>query len=381
MMMAAQVEVKKGPFAADQVGSFLRPKALKDARKQYKEGVISGEQLTQVENQEIEKLVAKQKEVGLTAITDGEFRRSWWHLDFLENLVGVEGYEADTGYHFTGKTSRSHQVRVTGKIDFSDAHPFLAGFDYLNKLAGDSGDFIAKQTIPSPGMLGRYNYFDSSCYDDEAAYFHDLGQAYKKAIRAFYDHGCRYLQLDDTNWAYLCSQEKREEIKKDGRDPDHLARLCAQAINAALEDKPEDLTVTMHICRGNFASSWIFSGGYEPVAEILFGTVNVDGFFLEYDSERAGDFHPLRFVKRPDLKIVLGLITSKFPELEAKEAIKARIEEATQYVPLNQLALSPQCGFASTEEGNVLTDEDQWKKLSLVVSIAEDVWGYASVKG
>jgi 5-methyltetrahydropteroyltriglutamate--homocysteine methyltransferase len=380
-MMTAQIKVKKGPFAADQVGSFLRPQALKDARKQYKVGVISGEQLTQVENQEIEKLVAKQKEVGLTAITDGEFRRSWWHLDFLENLVGVEGYEADTGYHFTGKTSRSHQVRVTGKIDFSDAHPFLAGFDYLNELVCDSGDFIAKQTIPSPGMLGRYNYFDSSCYDDEAAYFHDLGQAYKKAIRAFYDHGCRYLQLDDTNWAYLCSQEKREEIKKDGRDPDHLARLCAQAINAALEDKPEDLTVTMHICRGNFASSWIFSGGYEPVAEILFGTVNVDGFFLEYDSERAGDFHPLRFVKRPDLKIVLGLITSKFPELEAKEAIKARIEEATQYVPLNQLALSPQCGFASTEEGNVLTDEDQWKKLGLVVSIAEDVWDYAPVKG
>lgn len=376
-MTTLQVQSKKGPFAADQVGSLLRPQALKAARQQYKEGVISREQLRQIENEEIEKIVRKQKDVGLKAITDGEFRRSWWHLDFLENLVGVEGYEANAGYHFSGKTTSSHQVRVTGKIDFSDEHPFLADFDFLNKLVGDSGDFIAKQTIPSPGMLGRYNYLDGSCYDDEAAYFHDLGQAYKKAIRAFYNHGCRYLQLDDTNWAYLCSQEKREEIRKDGRDPDHLARLCAQAINAALEDKPEDLTVTMHICRGNFASSWIFSGGYEPVAEILFGSVNVDGFFLEYDSERAGDFHPLRFVKRPDLKIVLGLITSKFPELEAKAAIQERIEEATKYVSLNQLALSPQCGFASTEEGNILTEEDQWNKLGLVVSIAEDIWNDA----
>ncbi|MFT8871582.1 MAG: 5-methyltetrahydropteroyltriglutamate--homocysteine S-methyltransferase [Sporolactobacillus sp.] len=367
--------LKKGPFAADQVGSLLRPQAIKDARAQFKAGALTKEQLRAVEDEEIRKIVQRQKDIGLTAITDGEFRRGWWHLDFLEHLIGVEGYEGAGGYRFAGKTTSAHQVRVVGNIDFDDSHPFLRDFDFLQKAVG-VGPYVAKQTIPSPGMLGRYNYFDESCYSDEKAYFTDLGLAYRKAIRAFYEHGCRYLQLDDTNWAYLCSSEKREEVRKDGRDPDHLARECARAINLALEGKPDDLTVTMHICRGNFNSSWIFSGGYEPVADILFGTVKVDGFFLEYDSERAGDFQPLRYAEREDLKIVLGLITSKFPELENTGTIKARIREAARFVPLERLALSPQCGFASTEEGNILTETDQWNKLGWVVTLAQQVWDY-----
>jgi len=247
----------------------------------------------------------------------------------------------------------------------------LEDFKFLHQAAGDH---VAKFTIPSPSMLHFRGEVDRSVYPDEEEFFHDLAQTYKKAIQAFYDAGCRYLQLDDTSWAYLCSEEQKQQLRAKGLNPDYLIKKYLDTLNEAVTGRPDDLKITMHICRGNFRSTWISSGGYEPVAEQLFGHLNIDGFFLEYDNDRSGGFEPLRFVNRPDLSIVLGLVTSKFGELEDKAVIKKRIEEASQFVNLNQLALSPQCGFASTEEGNLLTEDQQWAKLRHVVEISKDVW-------
>lgn len=357
-------------FRADQVGSLLRSDIIKKARLQSAAGEISLDQLRKIEDQEIARIVAKQKEIGLQAVTDGEFRRAWWHFDFLENLVGVDGYWAGDGIQFQQKQTKSRAIKVTSKLDFGN-HPMLEDFKYLNQVAGDH---VAKFTIPSPSMLHFRGEVDSSVYGDEEEFFDDLARTYKKGLQAFYDAGCRYLQLDDTSWAYLCSEEQKEQLLAKGKNPEFLKKMYLQTLNKALEDRPEDLKVTMHICRGNFRSTWISSGGYEPVAEQLFGHLNIDGFFLEYDNDRSGGFEPLRFVNRPDLNIVLGLITSKYGELENKDVIKKRIEEASQYVDLNQLCLSPQCGFASTEEGNLLTEEQQWDKLQHVVEISNEVW-------
>jgi len=362
--------VSQSIFRADQVGSLLRSDAIKNARLQRVEGKISAEQLRQVEDTEIARIVEKQKEVGLEAVTDGEFRRAWWHFDFLENLVGVDGYWAGNGIQFQQKQTKSRAIKVTSKLDFGH-HPMLEDFKFLHQAAGDH---TAKFTIPSPSMLHFRGEVDRSVYPDEAEFFEDLAQTYKKGIQAFYDAGCRYLQLDDTAWAYLCSEEQKQQLRAKGLDPDYLIKMYLDTLNKAVADRPADLKITMHICRGNFRSTWISSGGYEPIAEQLFGHLNIDGFFLEYDNDRSGGFEPLRFVNRPDLSIVLGLVTSKFGELEDKDVIKKRIEEAAQYVDLNQLALSPQCGFASTEEGNLLTEEQQWAKLQHVVEISKDVW-------
>lgn len=363
---------KVAPFHADHVGSLLRPDVLKEARRRHQRGQLSRDLLTELENQEIRRVVARQQDLGLAAATDGEFRRAYWHFDFLEGLDGVEPFEAeDNGIHFQGQTLQSHSIRVMKRLDFG-RHPMLQHFAFLKENAGQ---VLPKMTIPSPSMLHFRGEIQEAAYSDLDNFFADLGRAYKKAIRAFYDLGCRYLQLDDTSWAYLCSTEQRAALEARGWDLDAVQRRYAAVINQALEDRPDDLTVTMHICRGNFRSAWIASGGYEPVAETLFGAVNVDGFFLEYDSERAGGFEPLRFAKRSDLKIVLGLITSKSGALEDADAIKRRIDEASRYVDGGRLALSPQCGFASTEEGNILTEEEQWDKLAHVVSIAHEVWG------
>lgn len=358
------------PYRADHVGSLLRTERIKQARLQKANGEITAEQLREVENEEITRIVEKQKEIGLKAVTDGEFRRAWWHFDFLENLVGVEGYDTETGIQFHQKQTKSHSIKVVDKLDFN-GHPMLEDFKFLNSIA--SGH-TAKMTIPSPSMLHFRGTIEKSAYEDLDEFFHDLAQTYKKAIQAFYDAGCRYLQLDDTSWAYLCSEEQKEQMRARGLNPDTLGQLYAKTINEAVANRPDDMRITMHICRGNFRSTWISSGGYEPVAEILFAGVNVDGYFLEYDSERAGGFEPLRFVNRSNLSIVLGLITSKFGELENKDEIKRRIDEASRFVDLNQLCLSPQCGFASTEEGNLLTEDEQWAKLRHVVEIAEEVW-------
>ena len=361
----------KTPFKAAHVGSFLRPERLKAARWQRANGEITAEELRQIENQEIKKLVARQKESGLQAVTDGEFRRSWWHFDFLAGLEGVELYEAEEGIQFNGVKTQARGIRVTDKIRFGD-HYMVEDFKFLKELAGD--DAIAKYTIPSPNMLFFRGNIDKEIYPDAESLFTDLVTAYQDAIKAFYDAGCRYLQLDDTSWSLFFSEKGQSIIRERGFEPEELAHLFADAINGAIADKPDDLTVTMHICRGNFKSTYSSEGGYEGAAEVIFGKLNVDGLFLEFDDERSGGFEPLRYVNRPDLSIVLGLVTSKFPELEDPEAIKSRIQSAAGYVPLEQLCLSPQCGFASTEEGNLLTEEEQWAKVRHFVQIAEDVW-------
>ena len=361
------------PFRADMVGSLLRPAALKEARARRAAGEIDAAALRTVEDEEIRKVVKRQEEVGLQSATDGEFRRAWWHFDFLEHLDGVEGYDADQGIQFKGVQTKSRSVKVTGKLGFSDSHPMLDHFRFLKETTG----LVPKMTIPSPSVLhfrGGRKGIARDVYPDLDQYFSDLAETYRTAVRAFYDAGCRYLQFDDTVWAYLCSEDQRRQVRERGEDPDVLPGIYAQMINHAIADRPSDMQITMHICRGNFRSTWISEGGYEPVAEILFGTVGIDGFFLEYDTERAGGFEPLRFVRKGDQQVVLGLVTSKTGTLEKPEDIKVRIDEATKYVALDQLCLSPQCGFASTEEGNVLAEEEQWAKLAMIVDIARDVW-------
>ena len=363
------------PFRADINGSFLRPQAIKTARQQLAEGKITQEQLRKVEDEEIAKLVAKEEEIGLQVVSDGEFRRSWWHFDFLEGLTGVEGYETETGIQFHGVQSRHRNVRVVAKIDFPDNHPFLDHFRYLKSITKNA---ISKMTIPSPSVLhfrGGSKLIDKSVYPNLDLFFEDLGKAYRKAIHAFYNIGCHYLQLDDTVWAYLCSEEQRRLCRERGDDPERLMVYYANTLNYALADKPKDLTVSMHICRGNYRSTWFSEGGYEYVSKILFETVKIDAFFLEYDSDRAGGFEPLKHIKSHGNQFaVLGLVTSKSGKLESADDIKARIAEASKYLPKEQLCLSTQCGFASTEEGNVLTEEEMWEKLRFIIKIAKEVW-------
>ena len=369
---------QKAPFRLDHVGSFLRPERLKEARAKFNDGEITAEELERVENEEIIALIEKEKELGLKSVTDGEFRRAFWHLDFLENLDGVELVEVDHfSVQFKDKDVKPKTLRIVGKVDFSENHPFVKHFKFLKEHAGDTP---VKLTIPSPSMLHlitqvrEKNYVPIERYkDNEALFFDDVVKAYRKALQCFYDLGCRNIQLDDTSWGEFCALDKREAYEARGFDLEKIARDYVDVLNRVIEWKPEDLVVNMHICRGNFRSTWFSSGGYEPVAKTLFGHCRVDGFFLEYDSDRAGDFTPLRYIK--DQKVVLGLITSKSGDLEDKGEVISRIKEASQYVPLEQLCLSPQCGFSSTEEGNILTIEAQWDKLKLIDEIVREVWG------
>jgi 5-methyltetrahydropteroyltriglutamate--homocysteine methyltransferase len=361
------------PFRADHVGSFLRPAPLKEAREKHEKGAIGDAALKEIEDREIEKVVRKQEEVGLHLATDGEFRRSWWHFDFFGMLDGVEIYELGHGIQFQGVQTKPKSIRVTGKIGFSD-HPMLEHFRFLKAHTR----VMPKMTIPSPSVMHfrlEPGAVAKSAYPDRDAIFDDLGAAYQKAVRAFYDAGCRYLQFDDTAWAYLCSQEELGKAKERGLDVDHLQETYTRTINRALAGKPADMTITTHVCRGNFRSTWISSGGYEPVAENLLGRCNYDGYFLEYDSARAGGFEPLRYLPKGDKIVVLGLVTSKSGALEKKDDVKRRIEEAAKFAPLEQFCLSTQCGFASTEEGNVLAEGEQWAKLRMIVGLAEEVWG------
>ena len=369
---------QKAPFRLDHVGSFLRPERLKEARAKFNDGEITAKELERVENEEIIALIEKEKELGLKSVTDGEFRRAFWHLDFLENLDGVELVEVDHfSVQFKDKDVKPKTLRIVGKVDFYENHPFVKHFKFLKEHAGDTP---VKLTIPSPSMLHlitqvrEKNYVPIERYkDNEALFYDDVVKAYRKALQWFYDLGCRNIQLDDTSWGEFCALDKREAYEARGFDLEKIARDYVDVLNRVIEWKPEDLVVNMHICRGNFRSTWFSSGGYEPVAKTLFGHCRVDGFFLEYDSDRAGDFTPLRYIK--DQKVVLGLITSKSGDLEDKDEVIARIKEASQYVPLEQLCLSPQCGFSSTEEGNILTIEAQWDKLKLIDEIVHEVWG------
>ncbi|GAA5017554.1 cobalamin-independent methionine synthase II family protein [Acinetobacter puyangensis] len=364
-------------YKADHVGSFLRPVRLKQARKDYAEGKISQADLVQVENEEILKLIEQQKQNGVHAITDGELRRAWWHFDFMEHLTGAEGFDEAQGYQFHGVETKPHQVKIVGKIDFNPNHPHLQHFKFLKDAVGEDANHIAKMTIPSPNMfMQRKIRCSNEIYvNDLQAYAQDLGHAYNKAIQAFYALGCRYLQLDDVYWAFLVSQQRANEAQEFGDSTEELAQACVTTLNLALADKPEDLVIGMHICRGNFASAWIYEGGYDSIEDYIFKQVqNVDRYFLEYDNERSGGFAPLAKLQDSNAEVVLGLVTSKVEQLEDKAAIIARIKEAAQFLPLQQLALSPQCGFSSTEEGNKVDYQAQWKKLQLINDIVAEVW-------
>jgi 5-methyltetrahydropteroyltriglutamate--homocysteine methyltransferase len=360
------------PFRADHVGSLLRPAALKEARKKRSLGEIDAAALKAVEDREIERIIKKQEDAGLQSITDGEFRRSWWHLDFLWGLDGIDKHVMDAGVAFAGVNTRNEGVKITDKIGFS-GHPMIEHF----KFVAAHTKRTPKITIPAPSALyGRPARppIDRKVYPTLDRMFDDLGQAYKKAVRAFADAGCRYLQLDEVFIAMLCDLNYRAKMKERGDDPAALGPLYGDLINTAMSDIPSDMRITMHLCRGNYKSTFMGTGGYEAEQEILFDRIKVHGYFMEYDTERAGGFEPLKRVPK-DRQVVLGLVTTKTGRLESKDAIKRRIEEAAKYISLDQLCLSPQCGFASTEEGNVLAEDEQWAKLRMVVELAEEVWG------
>jgi 5-methyltetrahydropteroyltriglutamate--homocysteine methyltransferase len=359
----------KPPFRADQVGSLLRPAVLAQARAKFKKHDISSGELKAVEDKCIAQAIRQQESVGLQSITDGEFRRDWWHLDFLAQLDGVTAI-ANPGPKFGGTEEQPPIPSVTGKVGCSKPI-FAADFSFLKENTRQT----AKLTIPSPAMLhlrGGRSSISKTVYPDLAEFWADAAAAYRKAIRHLADAGCTYLQLDDVSFSYLCDPKIQDTCRGNGDDPAKLPRTYAQAVSDALKDRPAGMTVTMHTCRGNFKSSWVAAGGYEPVAEAMFSS-DVDAFFMEFDSERAGGFEPLRHLPKGK-KVVLGLVTSKSPALEEKDFIKRRIEEASRYVPLENLCLSPQCGFSSTHHGNSLTEDEQWRKLERIVEVSREVW-------
>jgi 5-methyltetrahydropteroyltriglutamate--homocysteine methyltransferase len=362
----------KPPFRADHVGSLLRPAALKEAREKFKAGTLDADGLKAVEDREIERIIKKQEEVGLKSVTDGEFRRSWWHLDFLWGLQGAERYVMDQGVAFAGVTTRAEGNRFVDKVGFN-GHPMLEHFKFVKQRTKAT----AKITIPAPsaayGRTGRTGVSET-VYPRLDQFFADLGSAYRKAVKAFADAGCRYLQLDEVYIAMLCDEKYRAQIQARGDDPKKMTELYGDLINEAMADIPDDMTITMHMCRGNYRSTFMGSGGYEPVAEVLFNRIKVHGYFMEYDSDRAGGFEPLRLLPKGRMA-VLGLVTTKTGQLEHRDLLKHRIEEASKYAPLEQLCLSPQCGFASTEEGNTLAEDDQWAKLRTIVELSREVWG------
>ncbi len=366
-----------GPFRADHVGSFLRPKPLLAARDQFAKEEISAEALRKVEDEAIRALVARQEDVGLKGITDGEFRRTFFHIDFLEKLDGVTVSYGEFAAKFRKDDGTTvgfapPTIHITDKIKHGRSIQG-ADFDFLKGVVRQT----PKVTIPSPSMLhfrGGRKAIDKTVYPDLEQFYADLADAYAEEIDDLAKRGCRYLQLDDTNLAYLCDPAIRESTRSRGDDPDDLTRTYCALINRAIARRPKDMTIATHLCRGNFKSAWVAQGSYEPVADILFNTLKIDAFFLEYDDERSGDFAPLRFLPKAKM-VVLGLMSSKHAAVEDADSVKRRIEEAARYAPLEQLALSHQCGFSSTVHGNDLTEDDQWLKLARLVEIADEVWG------
>jgi 5-methyltetrahydropteroyltriglutamate--homocysteine methyltransferase len=364
------------PFRADHVGSLMRPPPLLELRDRAARGEISRSDLRAAEDEAIRKVVAFQEDLGLRSVTDGEFRRTFFHIDFLERFEGIEAQAS-------GIAARFH--REDGDLDFAPPKLAITGkVRWPGPIFGEDFSFLAAATratpkiaIPSPSMAhfrGGRAAVDKVAYPDMEAFFADLAAAYAQEIADLAARGCRYLQLDDTNLAYLCDPKLREGARAIGEDPDALPALYARLINAAIAGRPADMTVAIHLCRGNFRSAWVAEGGYDPIAEVLFGDIDADAFFLEYDTDRAGDFAPLRYV--PDGKIVvLGLVSTKRPKLERKDLLKRRIDKAAKLVPLERLCLSPQCGFSSTVHGNDVSFYDQRRKLERVIEIAQDVWG------
>jgi 5-methyltetrahydropteroyltriglutamate--homocysteine methyltransferase len=367
------------PFRADHVGSLLRPPALAKARAAFKAGAIDADELHAAEDHAIEKVIDLQHDAGLQTVTDGEFRRTSWHMDFIYSLSGVDQVEGES-LHVQFRNAEGEYdyappaMRVTGKVQLPETI-FADAFVFLRDQA--HRDQTPKLTIPSPSMVhyrGGNSSVDQSVYPDMEAFWEDLTSAYGAQMRGVYELGCRYLQLDDTSLAYINDPAQRAHIEAIGGDPNHLHERYIANINRALEGKPEDLVVTTHLCRGNNQSMWAAEGGYDFVAEALFGDLNVNGYFLEFDDERSGTFEPLRFVP-PGKQVVLGLVTTKSPQLEDKDLLKRRIEEASKFVDIDELCLSGQCGFSSTEEGNKLTIDDEQAKLELIVDVAAEVWG------
>jgi len=383
----------KPPFRADVVGSYLRPEYLHQARRDFAAGNVTADHLQAVEDRAITELVARQKEAGLKVITDGEFRRSWWHLDFMWGLNGVEKIAIEEGYNFAAMKTRAESASLTGKISGGN-HPFIEHFKFLKELADDS--VVPRLTIPAPAQflkeLQRPVNAEKTkeIYPDEQQLLADIAAAYQTVIRELYAAGCRSLQLDDCTWGMLTdpkvakasAEQEQHHCPSCGSDEpfDHAGSIAslkeklASVNNAAVAGAPADLVIGTHVCRGNYRSTWSASGGYEPVADVLLGKENVDAYYLEFDSDRAGDFSPLRYLAEGK-KVVLGLVSSKVPELEDSAVVEQRIVEASRYVPLENLYLSTQCGFASTEEGNALTEEQQWEKIALVKQVAQKVWG------
>lgn len=372
--------VTNAPFRCDIVGSFLRPDVLKQARADFNAGIIDAAQLKTVEDVAIRDLVAKQKAAGLKVVTDGEFRRSYWHLDFMWGLQGIERRTSREGYMFHDEETTADTAVVTGPIS-GENHPFVEHFKFVQALAGD--DHVARQTIPAPIQtfsevtLGRCDGQQESlrgvyATDEELA--DAIAAAYRQVIADLYAAGCRNIQFDDCTWGIYCDTDFVAKTGMQAVDIQKVSELGVALNNAAIEGAPEDLVINTHVCRGNYHSTYAFEGGYDPVAPYLFAHENVNAFYLEFDTPRAGGFEPLAHVA-DGKKVVLGLITSKQPGLEDKEVVKARIKEASKYVPLENLYLSPQCGFASCEIGNKLTEEEQWAKIALIQEIAAEVWG------
>ncbi|HEY7610634.1 MAG TPA: 5-methyltetrahydropteroyltriglutamate--homocysteine S-methyltransferase [Alphaproteobacteria bacterium] len=363
----------KPPFRADHVGSLLRPKEILEGRDKVAKGTMTKAELRKIEDKHIKDAVAFQEGVGLRAVTDGEYRRYMWHLDFLEQIEGVELREGTTTMKFQGVEFRPPTPHVVKKV----RHPkSIMGpdFAYLKSVA----KVTPKVCYPSPSLLhfrGGRGAISKEAYPDLEPFWADLAKVYNDEMMSLAKLSCRYIQIDETDFAYLCDPKFRDMAKKLGEDPDKLPHTYAKLINASIKGRPADMAVCIHICRGNFAGTWLAQGGYEPVADALFNEIDVDGYFLEYDDARSGGFEPLRFVPKGKKVVVLGLITTKRPLLESKDELKARIKDASKYVPLEQLALSPQCGFASSTHGNPLTPDDQKRKLELVVSVAREVWG------
>lgn len=367
----------RAPFRYDYVGSFLRPEPLKKARAEFEAGRIPRAALTAVEDEAIRDLVAKQKQVGYPVITDGEFRRATWHLDFMWGFDGVGHSRTRNGLPFHGEAAMIDDTYLTGRLGVG-RHPFVEHFRFVKALEDENT--VAKQTIPAPAQFLEQMIMPMNLEGTRRFYatteelMEDIAAGYRQVIRQLYDAGCRNIQLDDCSWGVCVDPKAEFFFGTDAAGLETVKRQLLAVNNMAIQGKPEDLTITTHICRGNFHSTWACSGGYDSVAELLFGQENVSAYYLEFDDARSGGFAPLKAV-RGDKKVVLGLITSKHPALEDKAAIIARIREAAQYIPLDRLCLSPQCGFASCECGNKLTEAEQWAKLALVKQIAEEVWG------
>jgi 5-methyltetrahydropteroyltriglutamate--homocysteine methyltransferase len=366
----------KPPFRGDHVGSLLRPAKLVEARDKKKRGEISAAALKQVEDDAIREVVTLQEDIGIKGVTDGEFRRTFWHLDFLEQFENATVIPPKVGVKFhthAGDVEFAPPgLRVEGKL--ARTHPiFVDHFKFLKSVTKET----PKLTIPSPSIMhfrGGRGAIDETAYPDLAEFYADLGRVYNEEVRDLVAAGCRYLQIDEVNFAYLCDPKLRQQVKNIGEDPDTLPHTYAKLLNTVIAGRPSDMVVCMHLCRGNFMSAWVAEGGYEPVAEVLFNEINIDGYFMEYDDPRSGSFEPLRFLPKGKT-VVLGLVTTKLGALESKDDLKRRIDQAAKFAPLDQLALSPQCGFASTVEGNNVSLQDEIAKLRLVVEVADEVWG------